>query len=124
MRVMRTVVLLGTAVAALLLCACGGSRAKSADAPATEPAPVAVPPVAATADDARPPPRAAAPVPEIDESSDDTARVQIEVDQGGGRVHLRSAPDSGVKVWGTFSRTDGGFSFQGGFSTHGDAGAP
>ena len=44
------------------------------------------------------------------------ASVRVEVTNDGGVVQLHSTPDAGVKVWGTAKRTDGGFTFQGGFS--------
>ncbi len=90
-------------------------------------APVEVPgaPEEAKAPGPAPPPREAPDVKEEPEQSETRASFEFSVDSDGGNVVIKSTPDSGVQVWGTFNRTDGGFSFSGGFSTGGpDAGAP
>ncbi len=110
----------------LPLTACGGPRAQEgATAPAST-APVVVPeaPAAAERDPVAPPARPPVVQREVEESDDGTAGFEVEVHRGQGRVRIKSAPDAGVKVWGSFNRTDGGFTFQGGFSTgNADAGS-
>jgi len=58
-----------------------------------------------------------------DEVDDDD--LEIEIARDGGTIQFLSSNDGSVRVWGTFTQFDGGFSFQGGFSagfTTGDGG--
>ncbi|MCA9595884.1 MAG: hypothetical protein KC776_21365 [Myxococcales bacterium] len=96
----------------VLLVACGSAHQEQKAPQAA----VVVPEAAdAGSGSAAPPPRVSAPAPA---PRDDGVRasVRVEVTNDGGVVQLHSTPDAGVKVWGTAKRTDGGFTFQGGFS--------
>jgi len=73
------------------------------------------PPPAATRDDrdrrTRPAER------RFDSEATESGEVDVEITYDGGAINLSSSGDGGVRVWGTLTRYDGGFSFQGGFST-------
>jgi hypothetical protein len=105
------------AVFLLSLSACGGRRAETAaPSPAASPAVVEVPAPAGHDEPAASrgpaPPRAERRAPA--ESEGETFDVDIESD--GGTLHVASVGDGGVRVWGKLTRSDGGFSFQGGFT--------
>lgn len=99
--------------------------------PKTTPEPVRVPSAETEASSAasqvveveEAPPRAAPESAGESSGSANSAEVHwhVTVDSDGGRVVVRSTPDAGFKAWGTFDKTDSGFSFSGGFSTHADA---
>jgi hypothetical protein len=98
----------------MLLVACGGKQSEPEAPSATA---VEVPAAAdAGTTSAEPPPRSASPAVEARGEEPVRASVRVEVSNDGGVVMFKSAPDAGVKVWGSTQRIDGGFTFQGGFS--------
>ncbi len=109
----------------LVLIACARGEPAKSSPPAVAPVEVPAAPEEANALGPAPPPRDTPSAEELPEQSETRASFEFSVDSDGGNVVIKSTPDSGVRVWGTFNRTDGGFSFSGGFSTGDpDAGAP
>lgn len=112
----------GCCALALVLAACGSRQAPS------EPPVTVVAPAPADGEghvEAEAPARATAPVQTETERAESSVSgsIDVQVDSDGGTVRISTSPDAGARVWGTFQRTDGGFTFQGGFAV-GDAGAP
>jgi hypothetical protein len=115
-------------VSAALLACTGGRSAPSSHAAASPEIEVPAPPAgrsAAGPDDYSPQDeRSARAEPEKEEEAEEDD-FELEISQDGGTIQVVSAGDSSVRVWGTFTRFDGGFSFQGGFNagfTTGDGG--
>jgi hypothetical protein len=60
----------------------------------------------------------------FDSEASESGELDLEITYDGGAINLSSSSDGGVRVWGTLTRHDGGFSFQGGFSTGSADGGP
>jgi hypothetical protein len=106
------------ALCAVAAAACGVNRE-----PAEEPATVYVEAPAADDDHNMPePPQREPRRSQRLEPPSQSSGVEIEISNDAGSIHISSASDAGVRVWGTLKRFDGGFSFRGGFSSSVDAG--
>jgi hypothetical protein len=109
-------------LAVALATGCGRGRAEPASTPPVSAVEVpAVPPETEhTRANSRRPERRLSPDEGIEESS-----LEIEIVEDAGAVHVSAASDGSIRFWGNFKKLDGGFSFQGGFSTGtGSSGAP
>ncbi len=126
-RVRRSIILISVAWASSGLASCARGEPAKTSVPPVDPVVVPAPTLQTSESSPELPPRvdhAQGPHEDAPESGA-RASFEVRVDSDGGNVVVRSTPDSGVQVWGTFQRKDGGFSFSGGFSTRSvDASAP
>ena len=102
------------ALAAAVPTGCDRSRAEPVATPPVSA--VEVPAVPADTEHSRTDNRRAEQPPPPDEPDDDEP-IDIDIAEDAGSVQFSAVSDGGVRFWGHFTVLDGGFSFQGSFST-------